>query len=327
MVTVVNRPQKELLGKVIIQSTLTVETGLHIGGGGETLNIGGIDKPVIRDPLTQQPYLPGSSLKGKLRATLERLLKKPLNRGGGSGTYRYESDDLVDGFSEVGRDQFVYYDGARTCPLSRVFGSTGGSKCWIEESLAKSEGLIEPGDTSERKSIENRPHVKVKGRNSPARLIVRDCHLQKESAEKLGQIDSALYMTEWKFENGIDRVTAAANPRQLERVPAGAQFQFEMVYTVEDQTQAVEDLQNLAIALAILEDDALGGHGSRGYGKVRFEQFEFYYRGVNQYLEMARGNTSLSTQLMTAKDTQSLLNNFSQLSTQVTNLLPSGDTE
>lgn len=134
-------------------------------------------------------------------------------------------------------------------------------------------------------------------------------------------------MTEWKFENGIDRVTAAANPRQLERVPAGAQFQFEMVYTVEDQTQAVEDLQNLAIALAILEDDALGGHGSRGYGKVRFEQFEFYYRGVNQYLEMARGNTSLSTQLMTAKDTQSLLNNFSQLSTQVTNLLPSGDTE
>ena len=322
MVTVVDRPQRELLGKVIITSTLTAETGLHIGGGGETLNIGGIDKPVIRDPLTQQPYLPGSSLKGKMRATLERLLKKPLNRSGGSGTYRYESDDLVDGYSQVGKDQFVQYAGARTCQLSRVFGSTGGSSCWIEEAVAKSEGLIEENDKSERKSIENRPHVMVRGRNSPARLIVRDCHLQTDSAEKLAQIDSALYMTEWKFENGIDRVTAAANPRQLERVPAGAQFKFEMVYTVEDESQAVEDLQNLAIALAILEDDALGGHGSRGYGKVRFEQFEFYYRGVDQYLQMAQGNVETSNSLLSAPNTQALLSNFSQLSDEVTRKLP-----
>ena len=59
-------------------------------------------------------------------------------------------------------------------------------------------------------------------------------------------------MTEWKFENSIDRVTSAANPRQFERVPAGSKFNFEMVYTVEDETQLAEDLANLAIAIFYL---------------------------------------------------------------------------
>jgi len=112
---------------------------------------------------------------------------------------------------------------------------------------------------------------------------VRDCHLKQESVDQLKEIDTGLYMTEWKFENGIDRITSAANPRQLERVPAGAKFEFEMVYTVEDVEQAKEDLKNLAIALAVLEDDALGGHGSRGYGKILFENFKAEYRSIDFY--------------------------------------------
>jgi CRISPR-associated protein Csm3 len=75
--------QKPLLGKLKINSVLLVETGLHIGGGGENLDIGGLDKPVVRDPLTLQPYLPGSSIKGKLRAIFERRFEKKLNRAGG----------------------------------------------------------------------------------------------------------------------------------------------------------------------------------------------------------------------------------------------------
>ena len=90
--------QKPLLGKLKITSNILVETGLHIGGGGENLDIGGLDKPVIRDPLTQAPYLPGSSLKGKLRSILERLHNKPLNRPGGSGVFIYSSDDIEDGY-------------------------------------------------------------------------------------------------------------------------------------------------------------------------------------------------------------------------------------
>jgi CRISPR-associated protein Csm3 len=321
-VTVVTRPQKPLLGKVTIKSTLAVETGLHIGGGGESLDIGGIDKPVVRDPITLNPYLPGSSIKGKLRSILERLLEKPLNRSGGSGTFRYESDDLEDGYTEVSTDVFVKYQGARTCPLSRVFGSTGGSKCWVDQNIAKAQELEGEGE----KIIEGVKHTKIRrSRNSPARLIVRDAHLSEESAEQLSKIETGLYMTEWKFENGMDRITAAANPRQLERVPAGAKFEFEMVYTVEDAAQAVEDLQNLAIALAILEDDALGGHGSRGYGKVKFENFNFFYRSVDQYRQIVSGQGDTKTPILQSPNTAALLENFGSLRTQVEQRLLPGE--
>lgn len=322
--TVVERPQKPLLGKLRLTSTLFVETGLHIGGGGETLDIGGLDKPVIRDPLTQQPYLPGSSIKGKLRSILERWLKKPLNRPGGSGTFRYESDDLVDGYTEIATGQFVRFEGAHTCQVSRLFGSTGGSKCWLKTAVAREEDLIEANAPTT--TIQNESYTRVKGRNAPARLIVRDCHLVEESAHQLKKIDTGLFMTEWKFENGLDRVTAAANPRQIERVPAGSQFQFELVYTVEDEAQAVEDMQNLAIALAILEDDALGGHGSRGYGKIKFQNFQFYYRGVDHYRQVAAGGADFLQPFQTLTDTAALLENFGTLRTALQQRLLPGDT-
>ena len=321
--TVVEKPQKPLLGKCRLTSVLLVETGLHIGGGGETLSIGGLDKPVIRDPLTQYPYLPGSSIKGKLRSILERLLNKPLNRPGGSGTYRYESDDLEDGFTEIANGQFVAYEGARTCQLSRVFGSTG-SNCWVKTSVVQEQGLAERNSSTT--TIEGHgEHTKIKGRNAPARLIVRDCHLHPDSAERLRKIDTGLYMTEWKFENGMDRVTAAANPRQLERVPAGSIFEFEMIYTVEDATQAVEDLRNLAIALAILEDDALGGHGSRGYGKVRFQNFKFFYRGIEQYRQVTGGGADALQPIQQANDIPGLLENFGRLNDEIQRLLPGNE--
>jgi CRISPR-associated protein Csm3 len=324
---IVDRPQKSLLGKITLKSTLIVETGLHIGGGGERLDIGGLDKPVVRDPLTLQPYLPGSSIKGKIRSILERLLNKPLNRPGGSETFRYESDDLEDGYTEIitkssGSSVFVKYQGAKTCPLSRVFGSTGGSNCWIAKDIAEAQDFKVEGKP---KSFEGVDHTKVKGRNSPARLIVRDAHLSEESAEQLSKIDTGLFMTEWKFENGMDRITAAANPRQLERVPAGAKFDFEMVYTVEDAEQAVEDLQNLAIALAILEDDALGGHGSRGYGKVKFENFNFFYRSVDQYRQIVSGQGDTKTPILQSPNTAALLENFGDLSRQVEQRLLPGE--
>ncbi|MBO3464363.1 type III-A CRISPR-associated RAMP protein Csm3, partial [Aetokthonos hydrillicola] len=184
--------QKPLLGKVTINTHLIVETGLHIGGGGENLDIGGLDKPVIRDPITQYPYLPGSSIKGKLRSILERLLNKPLNRTGGSGTYRYESDDLEDGFTEID-GLLIRYEGANTCQVSRLFGSTGGTNCWLEREKVESQALERVQNVSPRhivwaneaktgRFVNNnqaqlnrgevlKEFIKVKGRNCPARLI------------------------------------------------------------------------------------------------------------------------------------------------------------
>lgn len=131
-------------------------------------------------------------------------------------------------------------------------------------------------------------------------------------------------MTEWKFENGIDRVTAAANPRQLERVPAGSIFEFELVYTVEKAEQAIKDLENIAIALAILEDDALGGHGSRGYGKVEFKKFNFFYRDLEHYRRITNTPNSASEieEIPSANNIQELLDNFTGLSENIQRRLP-----
>lgn len=261
-----------------------------------------------------------------MRSILERFHNKPLNRSGGSGTYRYESDDLVDGYSEINGQQ-ICYEGALTCPISRLFGSTGGSNFWVETSRAQAEGLerVESNGSFVTRPINGVVHSLVKkGRNSPARLIVRDCHLIDESAEKLKRVDTGLYMTEWKFENGIDRVTAAANPRQVERVPRGAKFKFELVYTVEadgdradNVTQAIEDLQNIAIGLSLLEDDALGGHGSRGYGQVRFEKFKCFWRDLEQYRRITEDGVDFRSPILEPDDTSALLKNFGTLSDRI----------
>ncbi|KAF3890574.1 MULTISPECIES: type III-A CRISPR-associated RAMP protein Csm3 [Nostocales] len=279
--------QKRLLGKVYIKATLVVETGLHIGGGEGKLDIGGIDKLVVREPITKHPYLPGSSIKGKLRSILERFLNKPLNRDS-AGVWRYESDDILDGYTEITQKEnkdniLVLYQGSQSCELSRLFGATG-KDCWLKISDADADGLpylekprkIKKNSTNYGEFDESgEEYVKVKGRNTPARLIVRDSHLLQESIKKLEKIDTGLFMTERKFENGLDRITAAATPRQFERVPKGARFDLEMIYSVEveNKNEVKTDLINIALTLAMLEDDALGGHGSRGYGKVKFENF------------------------------------------------------
>lgn len=317
--------QKRLLGKLHISSTIVVETGLHIGGVEGNLDIGGIDKLVVRDPITAYPYIPGSSLKGKLRSILERFLNKPLNRESG-GVWRYESDDLLNGFTEIkgnsGRSsQFIFYDGAATCELSRVFGSTG-KDCWVKASEVQEAGetknLVKEGLLGKENSS-GELYKKIKGQNAPARLIVRDSHLQENSLKKLEKIDTGLFLTERKFENGIDRITAAANPRQIERVPKGARFKLEMVYTDENKEDAVKDLENLAIALAILEDDALGGHGSRGYGKVKFEDFNLCY---HDYSKIAGGGHKFDISMeKPPKDTRELLGLFDGKNSQVQQLL------
>ncbi|RAM52118.1 MAG: type III-A CRISPR-associated RAMP protein Csm3 [Hapalosiphonaceae cyanobacterium JJU2] len=339
--------QKQLLGKFRLEAILVSETGLHIGGGGGNLDIGGLDKPVARDPMTQFPYLPGSSIKGKLRAILERYYKKPLNRRGSRDTFRYESDDLVDGYTEI-YGQKIPYEAARTCPISRLFGSTGGGDFWVK-TIDAIEEKLERAKRNDKFITEIFPDGVeysqiLRGRNSPARLIVRDCHLVSDSAEKLKRVDTGLYMTEWKWENGLDRVTAAANPRQIERVPAGAEFNFQLVYTVEadsNQTgnltqeefqaaiaQAVNDLRNIAIALSLLEDDALGGHGSRGYGKVRFKNYRCFWRDVEQYRRVTEDGVEFKQPIITVEntddDTLNLLKQFGNLSDEMQKSLPGG---
>ena len=76
--------------------------------------------------------------------------------------------------------------------------------------------------------------------------------------------------TEVKFENTINRISAVANPRQIERVIRGAQFPFTVIYNVDNEDDVAEDIRLFATGLKLLTYDYLGGHGSRGYGKVEF---------------------------------------------------------
>ena len=79
-------------------------------------------------------------------------------------------------------------------------------------------------------------------------------------------------MTEVKFENSINRATAVANPRQIERVVRGSVFELDLIYEVEKQTpeEVMEDMETLAEGMKLLQYDYLGGSGSRGYGKISF---------------------------------------------------------
>lgn len=221
-----------LLGKIIISGILECLTGMHIGASKENMEIGAIDLSVVRDPVTREPYIPGSSMKGKMRSLLEKALAIDLGIVGTTkrrniGT---RSNEVWIHVCDNAKDAF-------SCPVCRIFGSTG----------------------------------KDGGKNFPARLIVRDLYLTRDSVSKLSDIDTGLQYTEWKFENAIDRVTSAANPRQIERVPRGAEFELELVYNVEDKAHIEDDLKNLKLALDLLELDSIGGHGSRGYGKVEIK--------------------------------------------------------
>lgn len=237
---------KPLYGKVIIQGIVRTLTGLHIGAGREGIEIGALDNPVILEPVTKQPYIPGSSIKGKMRSLMEKreALKK----------YPHEPASFFN--RPVGPFVKIHVcdtkEEANECPVCRLFGSSGGRD--------------------------------ERGSNYPARLRCRDSYLTAYSEATLREADTDLLYTEVKYENALDRITAAANPRPVERIPPDTDFIFEVVYDVEDKGHLREDLENLTYCLSILEDDYLGGMGSRGYGKVKILLSRVVAKKVENYL-------------------------------------------
>jgi len=238
----------KLTGKLIITGLIELKTGLHIGTSQETLEIGGMENPVIRDPLTREPYIPGSSLKGKLRSLLERAL------------FATQAHNNIDRFfnksMRTGGNLIRHHEcGAEDCTVCRLFGASTGA------------GINE---------------------NRPGRLITEDSHMTQKSKEQLEAIDTGLYLTEQKWENTLDRITSAANPRQQERIPRGTEFNFTLIYTADlppKDTLFKSDVKSIFTSLRLLEDDALGGSGSRGYGRVAFKDLTIRYRPLEYYTE------------------------------------------
>lgn len=229
---------KVLYGKVVMRGVIRTLTGLHIGAGREVMEIGALDNAVIKEPVTKQPYIPGSSIKGKLRSLFEK--KEALTKQDPKSFFNRQ-------MGPSGIQLLIHVcdtkEKAFECTVCRLFGSSG----------AQQRG----SGTQQR------------GSNFPSRVRVRDSYLTAYSESALREAETDLPYTEVKWENALDRVTAAANPRPIERIPPDVDFTFELVYDVEDLSQLEADLKNLAYCLSVLEDDHLGGHGSRGYGKVK----------------------------------------------------------
>ena len=249
---------KCLVKKIFIRGRIHALTGLHIGGSNMQLEIGGIDSAVIRNPFTNEPYIPGSSLKGKMRALMEQA-EGAFGGSIGKGVKFGPSSD------------------PEHSDLVRLFGNAKGDQ-----------------------------------NNIPSRLIVRDGHLQ--DAGKWKQT-SEVPFTEIKTEVAIDRLTSTATPRQIERVPAGAEFSLDLVLNVwkdcrKEDAEAQEapdtspqgkekgknlypeldEARLLALtfnALRLLQDDYLGGKGSRGSGQVKVAVSRIEERSADFYLGKA----------------------------------------
>lgn len=253
----------QLQGKILITGEIKAVTGLHIGGSGGALEIGGVDNPVIRNPLTNEPYIPGSTLRGKTRSLLDRHFGNALNN-----------------YISRGRNEVRIH----TCKNAAEY-----KKCAVCHAFGIASDTIFEG-------------------MMPTRLIVRDAYLTPDSREALDEIDTDMPFTEVKTEVAIDRITSAATPRQNERVPAGASFgPFEMVYSLYvlepadlDPAQQIQrELKFFAAVLEgmeLLEDDYIGGNGSRGSGKIRFHNLQmifksrqYYQSGKNEPLELIEG--------------------------------------
>lgn len=128
-----------------------------------------------------------------------------------------------------------------------------------------------------------------------SRLQFQDSLLSDKSIEEFKEIEFDLPYTEIKYENTINRATGIANPRQLERVPAGSEFDFKIVYNIEKIEDLKEDMKNILLMMDVLEDDYLGGHGTRGYGRVKFQDFSLNIKTYTE--ENEKGLTTIEREI------------------------------
>lgn len=197
-----------------LTAILKLKSGLHIGTGEKPER--GEPLPVLESPRTKLPYIPGSSLKGKMRCLLE-----------------------------------LAYGRKETDPNDK------GSPCWC----GKCQICLLFGSGSVDKTYE------------PSRLIFRDCFLTKESEELLEKIE-----LEEKPGVRIDRITGKAAGKALfpmERVPEGLEFNFEISVRIFKDDSKDNIKRWLAMGLYLIEQDALGGGGTRGSGQVEFNNISF----------------------------------------------------
>ncbi len=222
------KENRKLKGKLLLTGTIEVITGLAIGGNKSGIDIGALDNPVIKYKKDNNyyPYIPGSSLKGKIRSLLAK----------------------VAGFENETQDKAAMEKEGDFKHLATLFGYGAGKKDKLSGA-----GLLK----------------------------FNDSFLKEEKLE----------VTEEKMENSIDRISGKANPRPLERVLPHTLFEVNLILDVYDEEEALEHLKLLDLGIQLLNQDYLGGGGTRGNGRVKMETT------VKKYLKVDTQSKELNNKL------------------------------
>ena len=220
----------KITGKVLLLS------GLHIGGSDAGVKIGGIDTPVIKNPLSGLPYIPGSSLKGKMRFLLEHYFNVVPSNGNVSGAvHKGQRNEVAIVFGHLDHDKLEFTS-------------------WPTRVIFRDSNIIG--------AIENVGDA-ITEVNPDTIMGVKEASIKMNSL-----------FVEGKTEVAIDRMTGTVKTRggglrQVERVPAGTVFDLEIVLRVYEDSERDKHMDIVKKGLKLLQNDALGGYGSRGSGRVK----------------------------------------------------------
>lgn len=219
-----------------LNGIIELKSGLHIGSGDMEMHIGGTDSPVIKHPHTLQPYIPGSSLKGKVRSLLE--MKSGLMQ------YTYgkvvSSSTLKD--SKVKDDKKMVEEGEI---ILKIFGTSGA---------------------------DNDEEVKF----GPTRVSFSDCYIDKDWLEEAKEYrwvfteekaENVINRISGTADNPrfIERVPSG--------VKFNFKINYK-VFNIDcsDAEKKIHPIEDYILTgLKLLEMDTLGGNGSRGYGRIKFK--------------------------------------------------------
>jgi len=283
-----------------MKKILTLKTGLHIGAQDDAMKIGGVDSPVLKRKVycnsegkvdlssnifIEEPYIPGSSLKGKIRSLLEHhfnlhkeLLEvyrekeqeflKVLQQNDISSINNFErlekkknkNDNEKEDLAKIKQSQ-EYNEWSN---IKKQIGNPINSdmlQYFNDKSKENAKKIIFMFGESANNTQTNKITI--------PRVVFRDAFITQYIREKA--LNEEIELTEEKMENVIDRITSTTKSgglRQMQRVPAGIEFEVEIVIREFGDNEDYEAL--IKKGLELLEQDYLGGSGTRGYGQVVF---------------------------------------------------------
>lgn len=225
----------QLKGYKSIKGIIKCETGLRIGGSSETIQIGGMDNPIIRNPINDHPYIPGSSIKGKLRSLLEWELVGKCEPDGKVHRWCGTNNDAED--KKLGR--------GKCCPICLIFGTTDE-----KAEIGPSRGIFRDANLTVGSLEKLEKLRRTKGLIYAEEKYENVIDRIKGKAGNLRQTERVPAGTEFSFEISCRIFEVNGDQGNIDN----------------------ENFDWILHALWLLTQDALGGSGSRGYGQVSFRE-------------------------------------------------------